>query len=275
MKSIKSALLLCFALGSTLLTSCGDDITNNYNTYEIENVTVSLDAQALITSAESPFQAKGIAFDSTYVHQMPTSYNAYFVADETRGQYTQGQVVKTITVNSGMNSVTVPKIKTKVYVTNYLKPNGNENQPNAWYTWNDAIQQLPQTSTTLNLYGFSSIDYSTVKVGTVTLTNPYAAVMIKKNQWVNGIPKSYATSENYFLDNATNWYILYIRNNNTNTEIPISIPGNPNQTYKLSKSITANKIYQYEINGNVGDVDGNLNIVVAPLEQGVAEQIDL
>lgn len=272
---MKKLFSLGLLLATTLLISCGDDITNNYNTYNVEDVTVQLDAQSLITSAESPFQGKGITFDNSYVHIMPTSYKAYFVADETRGQYTQGQVVKTITVTEGMNSITIPKLKFKVYVTNYLKPNGNESQPNAWYTWSTAVDQLPQTSHTLNLYGFNSIDYSINTVGSVTVTNPYSAVMIKANQWVNGVPMSYDTQQNYFLDSTTNWYILYIRNNNTNTKVPISIPGNPNTHYTLSKSIVANKIYQYEINGNVGDIDGNLNIVVAPLEEGVAEVIDL
>lgn len=166
-------------------------------------------------------------------------------------------------------------MKVKVYATNYIKPNGNEMQPNAWYTWSTAVDQMPQTSTTLNLLGSSSIDYSAVTVGQVVMTNPYSAVMIKKNTWVTSAPMSYDTNTDYFLDIATDWYILYIRNNNTNTKIPISIPGNPNQNYTLSRAIQANKIYQYQINGNVLEDAGNLTITVTPLEEGVTEQIDL
>lgn len=266
----KTVVLLAFT-GLGLFTSCSEDITNN--NYYVDNVEVSLDAQSLIASAESPFQGKGPAFDNSYVHLLPTSYTAYFVADETKGQYVTGQFIKSITVTPGLNSITVPQMKVKVYATNYTK--GGELQNNAWYTWNDAIQQMPQTSTTLNLLGNSSIDYSTVTVGQVTMTNPYSAVMIKKNTWVTSAPMSYDTKMDYFLDSATNWYILYIRNNNTNTKIPISIPGNPNQHYTLSKPIVANKIYQYQINGNVLEDAGNLNIIVAPLEEGVAEEINL
>lgn len=267
----KTVVLLAFT-GLGLFTSCSED--NSVTNY-IEFGECKLDAQALIANAQAPFQAKGPAFDNSYVHQMPTSYEAYIVADETKGQFTTGQYIKTITVTAGMNSVSLPKMKVKVYVTNYILPGANTTANYAWYTWNNAIDQLPQTSQTLNLYGFNSIDYSTVTSGTVTMTNPYGAVMIKKNQWVTGVPTSYDTNQAYFLDTATNWYILYIRNNNTNTKIPITIPGNPNTHYTLSEPVTANTINQYTINGNVGDIAGNLGIVVANLIDGISKQIDL
>lgn len=266
---------MAFATIALAFTSCGDDVTNINNTYNIENVEVFLSAKSLITETESPFGAKGVSFDNSYTHQLPTSYKAYFVADETKGQYVQHQVVQVIDVVSGMNSITVPKMKVKVYVTNYDHPNYDETQPNAWYTWNDAKQQLPQTSHTLNLHGFNSIDYGVETVGEVTVTNPYSAVMIKNNQWVSSAPSSYDTNQNYTLVAMDEWYLLYIRNNNTNTKIPISIAGNPNQHYTLSKAIQANKIYQYTINGNVLEDDGNLNIITVPLEEGTAEEINL
>lgn len=269
---MKKLFSLSILLLSVCFMSCSDETTNNYY---IGDGMVMLSAQALITNAQSPFQAKGPAFDNSYVHLMPTSYEAYVIADETRGQYTSGQYIKTITVTEGMNSVSVPKMKVKIYVTNYIKPGANVAANNAWYTWNDAIDQLPQTSQSLNLYGFNSIDYSATTAGTVTMTNPYGAVMIKKNQWVNGVPTSYDTNQAYFLDSATDWYILYIRNNNTNTKIPISIPGNPNTHYTLSEPVTPNTINQYTINGAVGDVAGNLGIVVANLIDGIHKQIDL
>ena len=148
-------------------------------------------------------------------------------------------------------------------------------QPNAWYTWNDAVNQLPQTSTSLLMIGMNTIDYATTTIGTVNVLNPYAAVMILNNQWIDSAPSSYDTNMNYNLVDNNNWYNLYIRNNNTNTKIPISIPGNPNQHYTLSRTITANKIYQFTISGDVLEDDGNLNIVTVPLEEGTAETIDL
>ena len=270
---MKKLLLLSFA---TALFSCGDETTNINNNYYVDEVQVQLSAKSLISEVSSGFGGKSTySLDNSYTHILPASYTAYFVADETKGQYTTGQVVKTYSVTEGMNSITVPKMKVKVYVTNYLKPGGNETQPNAWYTWNNAVQQLPQTSEELLLLGNNSIDYSIETVGEVEMTNPYAAVMIKNNQWISSAPSSYDTNQDYFLDTPSNWYVLYIRNNNTNTKVPINIPGNPNQHYTLSRTIEANKIYQYTINGNVLEDDGNLDIIVLPLEVGYAETIDL
>lgn len=269
---MKKLLTLVLLFTAITLTSCGDEITNINNTF-VENQEVKLSAEELITSAESPFKSRA-TFDTSYTHQLPSTYKAYFVADETRGQYTMGQVVKTIDVVGGMNSITIPKLKFKVYVTNYIKPNGNESQPYAWYTYPNAVEQMPQTSHELNLYGFNSIDYSVNTVGTVTVTNPYSAVMIKNNQWISSTPSSYDTNQSYFSANS-NWYVLYIRNNNTNTKVPISVPGNPNQNFTLSRTIEPNKIYQYEFNGNVLEDGGGFNVIEVPLEEGLSEVIPL
>ena len=278
MKPFRFFSIVALLAAAISFTSCSDETTNVTNNYYVEMQEVQLSAKALITEVQSPFGAKNQTYgtiDNSYVLVMPTSYDAYFVADETRGQYTTGQVVKMITVTPGMNTVTIPKMRLKVYVTNWNNPNNDEMQPNAWYALNDAVQQLPQTSTSLLLLGSNTIDYATTTIGEVTVTNPYAAVMVKKNQWVTSAPSSYDTNMNYFLDNTTNWYILYIRNNNTNTKIPINIPGNPNQFYTLSRTILPNTINQFTINGNVLEDDGNLNIITTPLVDGIAETIDL
>lgn len=253
---------------STLVSSCTKN-ENNY--YTVENVTVSLNSKELLETVVKPFKAstkmstKSVVEE--YQHQFPSSYTAYFISKETKGEYTTGQLVKTINVVAGSNTITIPKLNYDVIITNYTKE-GN------WYTWGDAIQQLPRTSYELYLYGKNNIDYSTVTVGTVELTNPYAAVMIKDNQWVNGSPTSYDTNQEYF--NNSGWHILYIRGNNTNTKIPISIAGNPNTSYTLSRSIEANNIYQFTIDGSVPNLeDGNLGVIVKPFEKIIKETIKL
>lgn len=265
--------ILSLALIAIAFVSCSEDTTVNNFYGEVEERTVEFSAKSFITESESPFQAKGGTFDNSYVHQLPTTFKAYFVADENKGQYSIGQVVKVYDVANGQNTITIPKMKFKVYVTNYLKPNGNEMNPNAWYVWNDAIAQMPQTTTELYMYGKNDIDYTTNVSGQVEVKNPYAAVMIKNNVWVSGAPTSYDTNQAYALVGNNSWYNLYIRNTNTNTKIPINIPGNPNQSYTLSKTIQANKIFQYTIDGNVIEDDGNLNIVTVPFENGTAEVI--
>lgn len=251
-----------------LMSSCSEDtIVNNYYV-EFENVT--LNAQNLITEAESPFQAKGVVYDSTYVHVVPTSFTLHVIADETKGQFVKDQIIKTTTVTTGSNTVSLPKMKLRLVASNYTATTN-------WVTWNkqSSIGQFPQTSTTLYYYGDVLTNFTNTNIATLTMENPYAGIMIKKNQWVTGTPMSYDTQQSYFLDTPTDWYILYSRNNNTNTKVPITIPGNPNTHYTLSKTIQPNKSYQYIINGGVLEGDNGVVVVTAPIEVGGAEQIDL
>lgn len=249
-----------------LFASCGKTETIVYN---IENVTVQFSSKEAIETKVKPFGkvASTGPIEEEYEHEFPTSYKAYFVSKETKGEYVSGQVVKVLDVAPGDNTITIPKLEYDVYVTNYIHTSEK------WYTWNNAIDQLPQSSHTLYLYGKNTIDYSTLTEGSVELTNPYAAVMIKKNQWINGTPKFYGDSKDYA--SVSGWYLNYIRTGNTNTKIPISIPGNPNQHYTLSRSISANEIYQYTINGSVADQNGNLGVVVQPLVKVTKETINL
>lgn len=267
-------------LSSVVATSCSEDTIINNNYFEVEEVNITLDAQSLITESQSTLtyntmSYNTMSFDSTYQHIVPQTFTAYVVAQETKGQYTQNQVVKSIQVTEGLQQITVPKMQLKFYITNYNHPTSDEMQPNAWYCWNDAIQQLPQTSQNLFYLGSEFEDFNSTSSITVELENPYAAVMIKNNNWVSSAPSSYDTGENYFLDTCSNWYVLYIRNNNTNTKVPINIPGNPNHHYTLSRSIEPNKSYQYTINGNVLEDDGNLDVEINPIEVGGSEEINL
>lgn len=258
---------LVVALLTVLVTSSCTKTENHY--YTIENVTVQFNSKELLETKVKPLgkSASTNPTTSEYEHVFPTSYKAYFVSKQTKGQYTEGQVVKVIDVVAGGNTITIPKLDYDVYVTNYT------HSAEKWYTWNDAIEQLPQSSHVLYLYGKNRIDYSTVTQGQVELINPYAAVMIQQNQWVNGIPKFYGDGKDYTT--VTGWYLNYIRTGNTNTQVPISIPGNPNSHYTLTRTINANEIYQYTIDGGVLDQNGNLGIIVQPLVKVTKETINL
>lgn len=256
-------------LGIALLTaSCTKNETFVYN---IENVTVKFNSKELLETRTKPFgkvaSTEPVADEYEYEHAFPTSYKAYFVSKQTKGQYTEGQVVKVIDVVSGDNTITIPKLDYYVYVTNYT------HSAEKWYTWDNAIEQLPQSSHVLYLFGKNRIDYSSVTEGQVELINPYAAVMIQQNQWVNGTPKFYGDNKDY--TSVTGWYLNYIRTGNTNTQIPINIAGNPNTHYTLNRAINANEIYQYTINGNVIEQGGNLGIIVQPLVKVTKETINL
>lgn len=265
MKHILKSLTLVI-LGIALFTSCTKNETFVYN---IENVTVQFNSKELLETKTKPLGklASTNPVTSEYEHVFPSSYKAYFVSKQTKGQYTEGQVVKVIDVVAGDNTITIPKLDYDVYVTNYT------HSADKWYTWNNAIEQLPQSSHVLYLFGKNRIDYSAVTEGQVELVNPYAAVMIQKNQWVSGTPKFYGDGKDYA--SVTGWYLNYIRTGNTNTQVPISIPGNPNTSYTLNRDINANEIYQYTINGNVLDKNGNLGIIVQPLVKVTKETINL
>lgn len=269
-------LLALVTLLSLTFTSCGDEIEVINNHYHVSEKMVSLDAKNLITETQNPFSVKTTnSVNDKYEHIIPQTFTAYVVANETKGQYTTGQVIKSIQVAKGMNQVSLPEMSLSIYVTNYDNPNSDEMQPNSWYTWNDNKEQLPMTTHNLFYVGSTSEDFSTTSSATVNLENPYAAVLIKKNNWVSSTPSSHYTNQEYFLDTPTQWYIIYTRGNNTNTKVPINIPGNPNQNYTLSRTIEPNKEYLYTINGNVLEDDGNLNIIVAPIDFGGEEEINL
>lgn len=261
--------LMAVLLGMVAFASCTKN-ENNY--YTVEDVTVSLNSKELLETVVKPFgrmrASSSGSSSSDYTHVFPSSYKAYFISKETKGEYTDGQLVKVIDVVAGGNTITIPKLNYDVYVTNY------EHTADKWYTWSNAVEQLPQSSENLYLYGKNNIDYSTVTEGTVELANPYAAVMIKNNQWLNGTPKFYGDGKDYFVGGS--WYVRYIRTGNTNTQIPINIAGNPNTHFTLSRTTEANNIYQFTIDGSVPVLeDGNLGIIVRPFQKVIEETIKL
>ena len=267
MKNLIKTIAVTILLAVTF-TSCekSEVITNNYS---IEYVNVTLDATELVAVVDKPMtKASTRSTTAEYQHKFPESYTAYFVSKESKGEFTKGQIVDSIQVKSGDNNIRIPKLSYDVYVTNY------KHQSKDWIKWKDAVQQLPQTSDKLYLLGSNSIDYSKVKAGQVELVNPYAAVMIKDNRWVSGTPKAYDTGQDYFK--ASGWYILYLRNNKVNTQVPIEVAGNPNKHITLNQSIEANNIYQFILDGSVELLEnGNLGVIVKDFTKTVEETIKL
>lgn len=266
---MKRLLLLPVILTALILTACSDNSIIDEN-YETEFIEVTLSANSFVTSSNNTFLGKSVEFDETYNHVLPATFTAYFVANENKGQYRTGDLIQTEIINDGANAVTVPKMKIAIYVTNF---DDVATLQDGWYTWDNAIEQLPKTSHELYLYGKNTIDFDKTLSGEVDVYNPYAAVMIKKNDWVTGSPQSYDSNELYELV-TDNWYNLYIRLNNTNTKIPIkSVHGNT--SYTLNREITPNRIYQFILNGDVATDTGNLTLNVQPLEKGRAEEIEI
>ena len=204
---------------------------------------------------------------STYEHEYPTAYTAYFVANENKGDYTAGQVVKTISVEKGPQKVVVPELSYKVYVTNYNKPES----PN-WYTWTDAVEQMPQATNTLYLYGMNEIDYKTTNVGEVVVENPYAAVMIQGNR-IPDAPIHYDSGTSY-IPTGDGWWLKYIRNNTTNTGVVVVFT-HENKTVTINDPIEANKIYKYTLLSDVPEDDKNFKVEVETFEDTVNREVEV
>lgn len=264
---MKKLLLLSATLIALFLTACSENSTvGNYD--ETEFIQVTLSANSFVSVADNAFRGKSVEFDESYSHPLPETFTAYLVAKEKKGQYNPGDLIQTEIVGSGANSLTVPKMKMTIYVTNYEAP---ATLSDVWYTFPDAVQQLPRTSDKLYLYGKNIIDFNTSLTGEVDVQNPYAAVMIRNNNWLSGAPKSY-DSDQYYTLVSDDWYNLYIRSNNTNTMVPLNVTSG---SLTLKRDIVPNRIYQFIFNGDVATDTGNLTVNVGELEKGSAEEIDI
>lgn len=254
--SILTALLLLSA--AWMITSCTKERTE---IYIIENVEVKLNAKSAFSVTEETLRSVS--------HQYPTSYKAYFISQENKGEYHTGQLVKTIDVVSGLQTIIVPKLKYKVYVTNFIKDG-------AWYTWNDAIEQLPLGSDELYLYGSNDIDYSTQLTGEVEVKNPYSAIMIKDDEVISRTrtPREYNSNSNYVL--VGGWWLKYVRKEH-NSAVWI-LDGKPgNKTIQFSREVEANKIYKYTLNTDIPETsdDNNFNVIVEEFGETIEENLDI
>lgn len=266
---MKRLLLISVFLTAAFLTACSDNNTvQHYD--DTEFVQVTLSANSMVTAANSAFRGKSVEFDESYTHTLPQTFTAYFVANESKGQYQKHDLIQTEIIGSGANSITVPKMEIAIYVTNF---DGEATSQDDWYTWDNAVEQLPQTSHELYLYGKKTINFANTLTGEVDVHNHYAAVMIQDNIWVADSPQSYDTSQLY-ESVSDDWYNLYIRNSNTNTKIPLNVVSGVT-TYTLKRDIEANRVYQFILNGDVATDTGNLTVNVRPLEEGSVEEIDI
>ena len=107
------------ALLSLLLTVSCSKVENNY--FTVEEVTVKFESKELVTKVQSAFNTKASTRASVapFTHTIPSKYNAYFIASESRGQYREGQLIKTIEVTEGTHEITIPKLKYRVVVSSY------------------------------------------------------------------------------------------------------------------------------------------------------------
>lgn len=249
-----------------------DQMGNSINNNEI---TIQLRTELGITENSSSFdkaftgicatRAGQTSSDSTFSPTLPTTYKAYFVAEETKGQYKSGSIVKTAAVNDGTNIITVPAMKYNIYVTNY----DIDKIPNS----SDIEASLPESSSTLYYFGSSEKDLESDGITLdVTLSNPYATVAICKNSCVSSSPVY--KDNNTYCENG-NWYYLYIRNSETDTKIPVEIEKNTTTNYTLTKDILPNHIYEYTLSRNVSTVGGSLNITVNGFTNTYSSDINL
>ena len=242
--------------GEDEATGLLENSTNN------NNVTIQLRAEPEVTEHISSFEktntgkiftrAGETSSDSIFTPILPSTFKAYFVAAENKGQYQAGSMVKTVVVNDGTNDITVPAMKYKIYVTNYDIDNIQNNS--------DVEASLPESSSILYYYGSDEKDLdSSGIIVDIALTEPYAAVAIYKNNCISSAP-IYKDSSTY--SSTGNWYYLYIRNSETSTKIPVSIAGNGTSTYALEKDISPKHVYQYTLSKSTTSTEGSLNITV-------------
>lgn len=256
----KNFLMLALMAIVMLFASCEKETTK---VYIIENVEVKLNAKSAFSVTEENMLRSSVS------HQYPTSYKAYFISQEDKGEYQKGQLVKSIDVVSGLQTIVVPKLKYKVYVTNFIKDG-------AWYTWDDAIEQLPLAVDELYLYGSNDIDYSTQLTGEVEVKNPYSAIMIKDDEVISRTrtPKEYNSNSNYTL--IGEWWIKYVRKEH-NSAVWI-LDGKPgNRTIQFSREVEANKIYKYTLNTDIPETsdDNNFNVIVEEFGETIEENLDI
>jgi hypothetical protein len=270
---MKRIVFLYIIAGALVFASCSeDDPTPSTVKYVTINLQIGGDSTLSLSGGSTPFAynngekefIKGKTLISTraiingvtvpdFVPKVPNTFTAYFVANENTTKYPtakdNAQVIDSVTVHTGNNYITVPAMKYKVFVTNYS--NGNEmNYPgwSNWYTYPDALGQLPAGCTTLYLYGKNeNMDFTNGAVGEIQMTNPYAAVCVYNNNYILQPPYDNNGHTDFVLSGQ--WYYCYIRSLSSTTTTNIAI--NRSTNYKgIREQISPNNIYQYIIDDN-------------------------
>jgi hypothetical protein len=286
----------------TILNSCSSSSKKHeiiVNT-KVENVQINIGAITNITASESEHTLNSMTTRAANtcnnnsnvvdvppeITSMPDSLTAYFIADESKGQYVQGEIVDTVVLKNKKTTVingvrqtnytavdSVPAIKCKIYVTNYHKI-----KETLYSYFNVSIYDLPNASQELYLFGRSDdIDFSRSQMVEITISNPYAAVCIREASPVmnNPVPEfikadiEEETLYYYKTDSTNTWYYLYIlcpldgkKSISTNTEVKlIGVPEYTNKKYILDKQIVANNVYTYTFHSGSSDVNAGINII--------------
>lgn len=225
----------------------------------VPNVEVHLSTKSVFNVESEDFRS---TTRSTYVHQYPINYKAYFIANETKGPYTSGQLVTTINVIEGMQTVTIPKLSYKVYVTNF------EHTSEGWYTWDDALDQMPLASDVLYLFGSNVIDYGTQLTGEVLIKNPWSAIMIENHEYFdpNRSPREYNSGSNY-VATGDGWWIKYVRNHH-NTGVWLKYPGMTGNLQRgISSDVLPNKVYKYRMSTPTTSEEDNFTVEVEKFDE--------
>lgn len=216
---------------------------------------VTLNTKRIVAQSETAFARLQADPDfRDYTHVIPSQFNVYFIA--TSGSDQNTVIKKFEGLTEGANKVVVPARSYRVIITNY----NNFSEEN-----NGSIRRdrLPESSHALYLFGEETIDYKTLSAGEVTVTNDYAASMIRKSDMVKSTPSFNQTA--YFQNE--DYYILYLRDQGgassfaKNTTFSILKPDGGTGQHNLQHTYTANKVSRFHFK-LYGETDGNLNIVV-------------
>ena len=233
----------------------------------VPNVEVQLNTKSVFNVEQEGFSTRSATTE--YQHVYPTKFKAYFIADEPQGPYTLGQLVATIDVDTGMQTITVPKLRYKVYVTNF------EHTSEGWYTWKDSLDQMPFASDKLFLFGSNVIDYGTELTGEVLVKNPWSAIMIEDHVLFDPLqtPLEYTSQKNY-TRTPDGWWLLYVRNKH-NTAVWVKYPGATESTLlELTLEVVPNKIYKYKMTPYT-DQDGNFTVITEEFDEVIEIPVDL
>ena len=222
----------------TTLTLSGGSTSSAYNSSvkKFESGKTLLSTRATVDGVNVP----------DFVPEVPNTFTAYIVASDINND---GWIIQEYTaeVHTGSNYVTIQapnhQVNYRVYVTNYSQNSKD------WYTWSDATSQLPQSSTTLYLFGTSKNLQlnNNILSGEVKMENYYAAVCIYNNNYILQPPHDNNGNTDFVLSGQ--WYYCYIRSLSSTTTTNIAI--NRSTNYKgIREQISPNNIYQYIIDDN-------------------------
>lgn len=258
-----------------IMSSCSDDsalvvnTANSKNSSSVTEISLNINSGIDVSEESSTFFNSSAVKASTrsttststnFSAKLPSQFTAYFVAAEATSEYTQGAIVRKVSVSTGSNNISVPAIKYHIYVTNYAPTADKDiNQESDV----EALENSIPRDTTLYLYGRSDADFSSTTStanATVALTNHYAAVCVANNGHVKSVCyKDGTETTNYALDSTKQWYYMYVKaptDGTTNTDFTVTVEnlaGIPDGTeYTFSENVTADNIYQYTVNEKGG-----------------------